>query len=367
MPLQRPPDEGGSQATGGRPVVLLTGGAGVVGGGVLKRLQGAVVIALVHRTPVEGPGVTALPGDVGASQLGLSTPSWSDLARRVDAVVHAAAVTDFSGDSEHLERANIEGTRHVLELAAAADAPLYHLSTAYIHADIDTDREPDRGRMSVRYAATKRVGDELVRNSGLPHTILRPSVVTGDARTGETTAFQGVHKVADAIVRGEVPLLPFDPDWRLDTIPRDIVADAVCTLVERQHVGGELWLTSGSRALTVRESVDALVEMAAAHDRVVPQPRFVSPETFDRLIAPVFLDALPAQLVKTMTRMLDSFSAYLAHSEPMPSSLPALVELGVQPLPDPARSLRASFAYWLRATGLGAARGGAGTWRDTAR
>jgi nucleoside-diphosphate-sugar epimerase len=329
------------------PVVLLTGASGLVGRGLLRRLRGRV-LAVTHRTPVAGPGVTPVRGDVTRPRFGLDEAAWRALAGRVDVVVHAAAVTGFTGRGDELARTNVDGTRHALELAAAADAPLCHVSTAFVHARTDTAR----GRAAVRYAASKRAGDELVRASGLPHTIVRPSVVIGDAGTGEATAFQGVHHVAEAIVRGQVPIIPFDPDWWLDTVPRDVVADGIATLVEQGNRGGEVWLTSGSRALTLRAAVDTLVETAARLGRPVPPPRFVPPELFDRLIAPVFLDALPEEMARTVTRLLDVFSAYLSAGEPMPSSLPALAARGARPLPDPRTALATSLAYWLRTTGL---------------
>jgi nucleoside-diphosphate-sugar epimerase len=329
-----------------RRTVLLTGASGVVGQALLGRFRDADVLCLTHRTPVAGPGVRSVHGDVSQPRFGLPSPAWRDLAASVDAVVHAAAVTDFNGPDTVLTRTNVEGTRHAVELAATAGAPFYHVSSAYLHA-----REDDgRGRTAVRYAASKRAAESLVRQSGIPHTILRPSVVVGDSRTGETAAFQGLHKVAEGIMGGLVPIIPFDADWPIDIVPRDVVADAVTTLVERGHVGGELWLTAGERAPRLAETVDVLVAVAAEAGISVSPPKFVAPEMFDRLIAPVFLDALPPHIRKTATRLLDFFAAYLALERALPSDLPQLERLGVTPLPDSRESLRLSLRYWIKKT-----------------
>ena len=61
------------------------------------------------------------------------------------------------------------------------------------------------------YATSKLAAEQVVRDSGVPAVVLRPSVVIGDSRTGEISAFQGLHGVAGAILTGTVPMVPFDP------------------------------------------------------------------------------------------------------------------------------------------------------------
>jgi hypothetical protein len=75
-------------------------------------------------------------------------------------------------------------------------------------------------------------------------------------------------------------------------------------------------------------------------------PRFVPPDMFDRLIGPVFLDALPAKIRRNVVRMLEFFTTYLQSGETKPSSLDQLAAFGVSPLPDQRESLRNSVRYW---------------------
>ena len=51
-----------------RRTVLLTGASGVVGRALLPRLRDFDVVCLVHRSPVSGPNVTAVPGVRAASR-----------------------------------------------------------------------------------------------------------------------------------------------------------------------------------------------------------------------------------------------------------------------------------------------------------
>ena len=67
---------------------------------------------------------------------------------------------------------------------------------------------------------------------------------------------------------------------------------------------------------------------------------------FDRLIGPVFLEALPAKIRRNVVRMLEFFTTYLQSGETKPSSLDQLMALGMRPLPDQRESLRNSVKYW---------------------
>ena len=330
-----------------RPTVLLTGASGVVGHALVPRLQDMDLVCLVHRTPVAQPGVRSVAGDLTQPRLGLSDAEYARLAGEVDAVVHAAAVTDFNRSDGSLEATNIGGTEQVVALAEAARARLYHVSTAFLHAEA----QGERGRTAVRYAASKRAGEEIVRSSAVPHVILRPSVVIGDSRSGHVQTFQGIYLVASAILAGYVPLIPFDPTWPIDFLPSDVVADAVATAVERELTSGEYWLTAGDRALSVGEAVSVVVDFARGIGIPVDAPRFVPPEMFDRLIGPVFLEALPRRIRLTVLKLLEFFTSYLAREDAMPSSLDQLGLTAAKALPDSAAAMTTSLDYWARTTG----------------
>jgi nucleoside-diphosphate-sugar epimerase len=334
-----------------RRTVVLTGASGVVGRAVLRRLRDVEVVCLVHRSPVCGPHVTAVPGDVTQPMLGLAGRVYADLAAEVDAVIHCAAVTEFNRTDGSLEATNVTGTEHVAAFAAAAGAVLYHVSTAFV----DTRAVGERGRTAIGYAASKSAAEKVVRSSGVPHVIVRPSVVIGDSGTGEIAAFQGLYRVVAGLFAGIVPMIPFDPRWPIDFVPADVVADAIARVVENRVRGGEFWITAGEAALRLDEAVAVAVEVGRGLGVRVDVPRFVPPEMFDRLIGPVFLDALPGRVRRNVLRMLEFFATYLQSGQTRPSSLDQLAALGARPLPDPRESLRNSLRYWAARSGYGRA------------
>ena len=334
-----------------RRIVLLTGASGVVGHALLRRLRDLDVVCLVHRSPVCGPDVTTVPGDIAQPMFGLDEQAYLKLAARVDAVIHCAAITALHRSGGRLEATNVAGTEHVAAFAAAADAVLYHVSTAFVH----TTADGDRGRTAIGYASSKLAAEQVVRSSGVPHVILRPSVVIGDSGTGEIAAFQGLHQVVAGIFAGIVPMIPFDPGWPVDFVPVDVVADAIACLVENRVSTGEFWISAGDKALRLDEGVAVVVELARGLGVSVDTPRFVPPDMFDRLIGPVFLDALPARIRRNVTRMREFLTTYLQSGQTKPSSLDQLAALGARPLPDQRESLRNTLLYWAAQSGYGPA------------
>lgn len=330
-----------------RRTVLLTGASGVVGQALLERLHDVNLVCLVHRSPVTASNVTTIRGDITKERFGLSDAAYARLAQQVDAVIHCAAITDFNRTDGTLETTNIAGTQRIVEFSAAAGAVLYHVSTAFVHTTVDGDR----GRTAVGYASSKSAGEEVVRSGNVPYVILRPSVVIGDSRSGEIAAFQGLHQVAAGIFAGIVPMIPFDPGWPIDFVPCDVVADAIAGVVENSITEGEFWISAGEMALRLDESVAICVELAGEMGITVDLPRFVPPDMFDRLIGPVFLEALPAKIRQSVLRMLEFFTTYLQSGEMKPSSLDELTAIGVKPLPDQRESLRNSLKYWAQAKG----------------
>ena len=100
------------------------------------------------------------------------------------------------------------------------------------------------------------------------------------------------------------------------------------------------------RRRLVASTVEVLLGVAAEPGHRVSAPRFVAPETFDRLIAPVFLEALPAHVRKTGARLLEFFATYLPVEERDAERPAAPGQLGCMELPDQRESLANNLHFW---------------------
>ncbi|MGK9464969.1 SDR family oxidoreductase (plasmid) [Streptomyces sp. G6] len=338
------------------PTVLLTGASGVVGSALLPRLSDCHTIALTHRTAVADAD-EQLAGDLTAPRLGLDADAYRRLATRVDVIVHCAAVTGFSSGPEATHALNEAGTRQIVQLAADADAVLHHLSTAFVDRTDLTRAQlgQDHGDATARpedYLDSKRAGEDVVRSSGVPAVIIRPSVVIGDAVTGAISAFQGMHGIIHGLLRGLLPLVPVPADSPIDFIPQDVVAATISNLIRQGQRDGDIWVTAGTSALSTQRTLEVIGDTADELGLAAARPRMVGPEMVDRLIRPVFIANLHPRARRRFDDML-AMTALFAHSHVFPTSLGQLPGIPTAPsareLED---ALRASVAYMARAKGM---------------
>lgn len=88
-----------------RLTVFLTGGAGVLGDTLIDQLAERYhLICLTRRSSINHPGVETLRGDICQPRLGLSGTDYLALTKRVDWVIHCAAITRLDGHAEAVFR-----------------------------------------------------------------------------------------------------------------------------------------------------------------------------------------------------------------------------------------------------------------------
>ena len=330
--------------------IFLTGASGVVGQALLAKLDPASVTCLVRQSSAPIAAAATVVGDISLPRFGLSGERFRDLAKEVDCIVHAAAVPDFNKPEDLILRTNVQGLDSVFELASAADATIYHISTAFVRPGNAA------GTQEPAYAFSKREGERLIRESGLRSVIIRPSIVIGDSESGMIARFQGVHSVIGAVMNGFMPILPASPHAYIDYIPQDTLAEAILALIEEGRDSGEYWITAGNRSLTIGRIGEVVKEFTSRLGCSFSLPRFVSADMVDRLLRPVFLPALQPALRKRFERLL-KISAYLCIDDPFVTSLPELRDrFNLNPLPDLERAFTSGLAYWAEATGYAARR-----------
>lgn len=333
---------------------LLTGASGVVGSALLPKLNGHQVVSLTHSAHVRGEQVR---GNLTQPLLGLDPCTHRMLAEQVDTVVHVAALTDFSASDEATADLNVEGTRRILDFAAEADARVLYVSTAFVARESlgQRSRGADLGEASASpsaYLDSKRRAEELVHSSGLAAAIARLAVVIGDTGSGEITRFQGLHQLIKALLRDQLPIVPLDPDARIDIVPRDVVADALAAIVDAGVPRGEYWLTAGAAAPTARTVLEESRQIAADLKISFELPRFVSAEMVSRLLRPVFIDPLPLQARRRFDELM-AMTALFTDADPFPTSLGSIPngpgELTERALRD---ALATSIRYLCEASGM---------------
>ncbi|WP_236789328.1 NAD(P)-dependent oxidoreductase [Amycolatopsis sp. GM8] len=160
--------------------ILITGGTGLVGTRLLRRLVDAGIEcrALVRAGKELPAGVTPVAGDL------LDPATLPKAVEGVSAVIHLAAVLR-TPDPALIEQVNVGGTKNLIDamLSHAPEARVIMASTNLVYdADLSRPaREEDPANAQQPYPATKIVAERLVRESGLAWSVLRFAFVYGDA------------------------------------------------------------------------------------------------------------------------------------------------------------------------------------------
>ncbi len=284
----------------------------MIGGEVAARLlaQGHSVTALVHNnrdirandnSAVEVNEVVT--GDVSAPLFDWDKAEWDRLTGAHDLLIHCAATVRFDLDDETYRRVNTGGAANAIEFARSGNMPILHVSTAYVCGTrngpiLETDRVPDRG-FANGYEASKASAEKLVRASGIPFAIARPSIVVGESTTGLIRQFDTTYAAFKLIAEGRVNHMPARSDASLDFVPLDHVAAGITALAQnmRRANGGAYHLVSG-RPIPVTMFADGIAAFPQFH-----RPVLVEPEGFD----PATLPALERRLFKRVAGLYASY------------------------------------------------------------
>ena len=162
-------------------------------------------------TDLDGDRIEVLVGDISDRRLGLGDEEYDRLAASVRYVFHLAAIYDLAVPLEIAQRVNVEGTGNVLELCAAATSfeRLAYVSTAYVagmRKGVVYEHELVFGQaFKNHYESTKFQAEVWVRErmGEIPATILRPAIVVGDSKSGETQKFDGPYFILRTIAYAE--------------------------------------------------------------------------------------------------------------------------------------------------------------------
>src|SRR6478735_5261735 len=81
---------------------------------------------LRERLGADDERIVAVVGDLGKERLGVQPDEIERLNGKIEHFFHLAAIYDLTADADSQRVANVEGTRHALQLAEAAHAAHFH-------------------------------------------------------------------------------------------------------------------------------------------------------------------------------------------------------------------------------------------------
>ncbi len=185
---------------------FVTGATGFIGRHLvaeLLRREGTIYVlvregsrgkldSLIGRLGAPAGRIVPVAGDLSKPGLGVE-----QLDQRLDHVFHLAAVYDVEADEDASERANVDGTRHVIEFANAHDVGrFHHISSIAVAGDyrgvFQEDMFDEGQKLPHHYHRTKYESERLVRADVQAKTLVyRPGIVVGHSETGEMDKVDG--------------------------------------------------------------------------------------------------------------------------------------------------------------------------------
>ena len=211
--------------------VFLTGGTGFLGSRVCRALrQQQHSVLFLTRSGSAPDGVAVVASDL------LEPDKYRDALKTADVVVHLAAVTGKAPARDH-ERGNVQGTETLVDECRRCGVRRF-LFTSTIAAKF-----PDN--TWYEYARAKMRAEDAIRASGVPFTILRPTIVLG----------RGSATLASLERLARLPIIPVFGDGRARVQPifvDDVVAFIVAVL-EQDRFRGETLELGGPAVLTIEE------------------------------------------------------------------------------------------------------------------
>ena len=292
------------------PLLLARGGQI----GVLVRSGSRARFAgLRDRLDPGGRHLIAIPGDIGQPGLGITDEDRERLRGAI--VFHLAAVYDLLATAEESERANIAGTRHLVELANDVEAGcLHHASSIAVAGHFDgefTESMFDEGQeLDHPYYRTKFESERIVRSDArVPWRVYRPGIVIGSSETGEADrvdgpyyAFKLIQQMRDAFPQWTPFIGP--EGGPLNLVPVDYVARTIDHIAHQPGLDGRTFHIVDSEPLSLGDAINTFCRAAHA-------PEFAL--RFDRRMARMLprgtlsaMGQLPA-VRRIMDRVLDRF------------------------------------------------------------
>jgi len=269
---------------------FVTGATGFIGRNLVQRLlqREGTVYALVRagsrgrleelRTSFgpDGARVVPISGDLAQASLGVSEEDLLELRGKVDHFFHLAAIYDMTAGAEAQEIANVEGTRHAVELAGAIEAGCFHQISSIAVAGLyrgewREDMFEEAEKLDTHpYFRTKHESERVVREEcRRPWRVYRPGIVVGDSRTGEIDKVDGPYygfkllQQMRRVLPSWLPTLGVE-GGEINIVPVDYVADAIDCIAHKPGLDGQVFSLTDPNPKSAGEMINLFARAADA-------------------------------------------------------------------------------------------------------
>ena len=268
---------------------FVTGGTGFLGryliGNLLKR-KGTIHVlvrkdslkkfdALAKKMGWDSKRVLPVTGDMTAPKCGLTAAQIRNLTGKVQHFFHLAAIYDLTASAESQRAANIDGTQHALDLAAALKVGCFHHTSSIAAAGLypgvfREDMFEEAEGLDDPYLRTKHDSEGLVRaEKRIKWRIYRPGMVVGHSQTGEMDKIDGPYYFFTFLKKLREMLPPWMPTLgieggRINVVPVDFVVDAMDHIAHKPKLDGHCFHLTDPEPMRVGEVLNTFARAGHA-------------------------------------------------------------------------------------------------------
>lgn len=199
-------------------MILVTGSTGYLGKKIVSKLNPSQVIGLSRTSKSEcfkhvNCSITEIRADI--------------IPDNISTVIHTAAVTD--NRAKELLHVNVEGTKRLIAFAKAKDvAHIIFISSSCTQLDKRN-----------KYALSKHQAEELIINSGLAHTIIRPNYIYGPGNSQ-------FRSIVSIIKKSKIIPVPGDGRYVIAPVHEDDLVEAIVSCVENRKALNKIYSVCGN-------------------------------------------------------------------------------------------------------------------------
>ncbi|OHA41979.1 MAG: hypothetical protein A3H68_01645 [Candidatus Taylorbacteria bacterium RIFCSPLOWO2_02_FULL_46_40] len=164
-----------------------------------------------------------------------------EFSGHIDCIVHCAGIVRFktAGDK------NEQMMTKVAKLARKLAVPIYYASTAFLYKPSGADT------FNNDYELDKYKAEQILISSGIPNTIFRPSILTGNSVSGAIRNFSGYYLIVQAFLAAVGRAIEQKRQLRFprmvggsNIVPVDQAAESMGKIIEEGRLGQIFYVTN---------------------------------------------------------------------------------------------------------------------------
>ena len=241
--------------------ILLTGITGNLGFEIARSLNKREVKVLPVVRDISSLDRLGLSVE-DAIEVDLTSDNLKIDSNKIDCIVHSAGNVHFekSGDS------NSKMMLSIIKIAKELDVPIYYVSTAFLWRESGSTEGPRNA-----YESDKLNSEKILKDSGVLHTIFRPSVLVGDTESGELINWSGYYLIVAKFLetakfasstKVRFPVLVGTSNM----IPANQAAETISETVVTNTLGEMIYVTN-PEPLKAQRVLDTTLEFFGVRDK----------------------------------------------------------------------------------------------------